>query len=119
MATQIWADSLRATGSYNPEEIVKWFELSSDMTKYPGQFLDLSEQGKRCFNFLNERLLSSGFTKEEVQSVLENLKKAYDNFDEMSKKHELVLIDLINEIYKILDVKLNNDRLFKINASII
>lgn len=83
------------------QKVLDWYLLSKDRSQNPGRIIDLDEHGKICFKLINSTLISGGYELDYINNIIDNLKKYYNSLDSVSQKHELVLIDLMIETYKL------------------
>jgi len=104
MALNQWTESLRTVPAIDRNQILTWYQKASNQSENPGRFLGLDEQTKRRFEFINKELLgdSSSIKNDygQIKAVLDNLKSYFNAIDNTSQKYELVLFDLINQIYR-------------------
>ena len=112
-----WQTGILSTGNLDSQKIVNWYLQSNDRTKYPGLFVDLFEQGKRCFNYINITLIDNNKknideTADIITTILGRLKGFYQTMSKEDQSYETVLIDLILQTYKLVEIyKVDNPTL--------
>jgi hypothetical protein len=93
------SDTLQAI---DKKQILTWYEQSEDQTLNPGRFIGLSEQTKRRFEFINKHLIEVGINDiVKIKDIMNNIKLYFNTIDDTNQKYELVLFDLINEVYRL------------------